>query len=157
VALSQVAVGDVVIHNKKPMFVIDADLPGKNLTVVDVYAGEQKQIIPTVNMFGFNFITKVISLMDMCGVNTATEDQPFGNMLPLLMMSGDNKNIDPMMLMLMMSNGNGNANMFNNPMMMYALMSGDKQIDPMMLFAMSGAFNAPHKCHKHNCGGENNG
>ena len=92
--------------------------------------------------------------MDMCGgANTATADQPFGNMLPLLMMSGDKgKSVDPMMLMLMMSNGGGNTNMFSNPMMMYALMGDDSKVDPMMLFAMSGAFNAPHKCHKHNCG-----
>ena len=150
VALSQVAVGDVVIHNRKPMFVIDADLPGKNLTVVDVCAGEQKQIIPTVNMFGFNFITKIVSLMDMCGgANTATADQPFGNMLPLLMMNGDSKNIDPMLMaMLMVPGSMSEGNMFSNPMMLYALMSGDKQIDPMMLFAMSGAFNnaAPKTC-----------
>ena len=141
VALSQVAIGDIVIHNRKPMFVVDADLPGKNLTVVDVCAGEQKTVIPTVNMFGFNFITKIVSLMDMCGgANTASAEQPFGNMLPLLMLNGDNKDIDPMMLMLMMGQSNG-MNFATNPMMLYALMNGDKTTDPMMLFALSGMMN----------------
>ena len=152
VALAQVSIGDIVIHNRKPMFVVDADLPGKNLTVVDVCAGEQKTVIPTVNMFGFNFITKIVSLMDMCGgANTASAEQPFGNMLPLLMLSGDNKDIDPMMLMLMMGQG-GNMNFAANPLMLYALMGGDKKIDPMMLFAMSGAFNQPQS-HVCNCKG----
>ena len=141
VALSQVAIGDIVIHNRKPMFVVDADLPGKNLTVVDVCAGEQKTVIPTVNMFGFNFITKIVSLMDMCGgANTASAEQPFGNMLPLLMLNGDNKDIDPMMLMLMMGQSNG-MNFATNPMMLYALMNGNKTTDPMMLFALSGMMN----------------
>lgn len=143
VALSQVAIGDIVIHNRKPMFVVDADLPGKNLTVVDVCAGEQKTVIPTVNMFGFNFITKIASLFDMCGgANTASAEQPFGNMLPLLMLNGENKDIDPMMMaMLMIPGSMADGRMFSNPLMLYALMGGDKKIDPMMLFAMSGMMN----------------
>lgn len=145
VALSQVAVGDVVIHNRKPMFVIDADLPGKNLTVVDVCAGEQKTVIPTVNMFGFNFITKIVSLFDMTGgAATATPDQPFGNMLPLMLMSGDNKDIDPMMLMMLMGGGDMSA-LAANPMMLYLMMKDgkNKDMDPLMLMLM---MNQPHTC-----------
>ncbi len=144
VALSQVAVGDVVIHNRKPMFVIDADLPGKNLTVVDVCAGEQKTVIPTVNMFGFNFITKIVSLFDMSGgMATASEAQPFGNMLPLMLM-GDNKDIDPMMLMMLMGGGDMSA-LTANPMMLYLMMKDGKgkDMDPLMLMFM---MNQPHKC-----------
>ena len=144
VALSQVAVGDVVIHNRKPMFVIDADLPGKNLTVVDVCAGEQKTVIPTVNMFGFNFITKIISLFDVTGgMTTASEAQPFGNMLPLMLM-GDNKDIDPMMLMMLMGGGDMSA-LTANPMMLYLMMKDGKgkDMDPLMLMFM---MNQPHKC-----------
>lgn len=154
VALSQVAVGDVVIHNKKPMFVIDADLPGKNLTVVDVCAGEQKTVIPTVNMFGFNFITKIVSLFDMTGgMATASEAQPFGNMLPLMLM-GDNKDIDPMMLMMLMGGGDMSA-MTENPMMLYLMMKDGKGKDTdlpmlMMLTHMSQmTHEAKCKCGKH--------
>ena len=146
VALSQVAVGDVVIHNRKPMFVIDADLPGKNLTVVDVCAGEQKTVIPTVNMFGFNFITKIVSLFDMAGgMATASEAQPFGNMLPLMLM-GDNKDIDPMMLMMLMGGGDMSA-LTANPMMLYLMMKDGKgkDMDPLMLMFMMNQ-NQPHKC-----------
>ena len=145
VALAQVAVGDVVIHNRKPMFVVDADLSGKNLTVVDVCAGEQKTVIPTVNMFGFNFITKIVSLFDMCGgVATASEAQPFGNMLPLMLMSGDNKDIDPMMLMMLMGGGDMST-LTANPMMLYLMMKDGKgkDVDPLMLMLM---MNQSHTC-----------
>ena len=144
VALSQVAVGDVVIHNRKPMFVIALDEVGKNLTVVDVCAGEQKTVIPTVNMFGFNFITKIVSLFDMSGgMATASEAQPFGNMLPLMLM-GDNKDIDPMMLMMLMGGGDMSA-LTANPMMLYLMMKDGKgkDMDPLMLMFM---MNQPHKC-----------
>jgi hypothetical protein len=134
--------GDVIIHNRKPMFVIDLPEKSNNVICIDVCAGEQKTVIPTTNMFGFNFITKIVSLFDFMGMDAPTAEQPFGNMLPLMMMS-DNKDFDPMMLMFMMNGGN--MNFADNPMMMYFLFKDNKDFDPMMLFAMSGAF-APHKC-----------
>ena len=83
VAISAVAIGDVIIHNRKPMFVVGLPTEDNNtFTCVDVYAGEQKQIIPTVNMFGFNFITKIVSLFNAIGDNAPSPDQPFGNMIP---------------------------------------------------------------------------
>lgn len=144
VALNDVAVGDVIIHNRKPMFVIGLNTDGSNnLTCIDVCAGEQKTIVPTVNMFGFNFITKIVSLFNMMGNGTPSPEHPFGNMLPFMLM-GDNKDIDPMMLMMMM---NGNAAM-NNPAMLYLMIKDNKDIDPMMFMFMSGAFNnpQPHVC-----------
>ena len=150
VALNDVAVGDVIIHNRKPMFVIGLNTDGSNnLTCVDVCAGEQKTIVPTVSPFGFNFVTKIVSLFNMMGNNTPSPDQPFGNMLPLMLMAGENKDIDPMMMVMFMS---GN-NMMNNPMMLYLLAKDNKDIDPMVFMAMSGMFNntQPHVC---SCGAQ---
>ena len=144
VAIKDICLGDVIIHNRKPMFVIDLPEKSNNVVCIDVCAGEQKIVIPTTNMFGFNFITKIVSLFDFMGMNMPTADQPFGNMLPLMMLSGDNKDIDPMMMMFMMNQGNMNFN--GNPMMMYFLFKDNKNIDPMMMFALSGAFNPPHQC-----------
>ena len=141
VALNDVTVGDVIIHNRKPMFVIGLSTDGSNsLTCVDVCAGEQKTIVPTVNMFGFNFITKIVSLFNMMGNGTPSPEHPFGNMLPFMLM-GDNKDIDPMMLMMMV---NGNAVM-NNPARLYFRFKDNKDIDPMMFMFM---FNntQPHVC-----------
>ena len=138
VAINTVAIGDVIIHNRKPMFVVGLPTEGNNtFTCVDVYAGEQKQIIPTVNMFGFNFITKIVSLFNAIGDNAPSPDQPFGNMLPFMLM-GDGKEIDPMMLTMMMM---PNSPVMNNPMMLYFMLKDNKDIDPMMLMIMSGMFN----------------
>lgn len=131
VAIADVKIGDIVIHNRVPMFVTAINENG-TFEVTDVRAGETKSIIPTRNMFGFNFMTKVVSLFGAF-TDAPTADQPFGNMLPFLMMD-DNKDIDPMMMFMMMNQG-GN-NMFSNPMMMYLLMKDNKDIDPMAMFLM---------------------
>lgn len=142
VAIHDVKVGDAVIHNHVPMFV--TEVHADTLTVVDVYAGEQKNIIPTKNMFGFNFITKVVSLFDMSGLGTPSADQPFGNMLPLLMM-GDGKDFDPMMLLMM--NGGTTGFDMSNPLMMYMLMKdGGKGSDMLPLLLMMGQNKPAYKC-----------
>lgn len=139
VALKEVKIGDIVIHNKVPVFVTAVE-EGK-LIAVDVRAGEEKSIIPTKNMFGFDFITKVVSVLDAVQ-GAPTPNEPFGNMLPFLMLQ-DGKMDKNMALMLMMNQGN---NVFaNNPMMLYFMMSNDgKDCDmlPLMLM-MNGGFAAP--------------
>lgn len=118
VAPSQVVAGDVIIHNKKAMFVLDKDENG--FVVVDPHAGEEKKVVPTSNCFNFNFVTKVVSMFDAFAA-APTPDAPFGNMLPLMMMDSNNKDFDPMMMMFMMNGGNM-GDVFSNPMMMYFLM-----------------------------------
>jgi hypothetical protein len=159
VPVSQVAIGDVVVHMRKPMFV--REIKGNVVSVVDIYNAEAKDILPVQSPFGFNFITKIVSLIDMSGANAET---PFGNMLPLLMMGEgqDFKDILPLMLMT-----GGNTNFAQNPLMLYALM-GDgnmKDILPFMFMMGNNPF-APaavvdgtchhedgaehHCCHNHN-------
>ena len=144
VAIADVKVGDIVVHNKVPMFVTAINENG-TFEVTDVRAGETKSIIPTRNMFGFNFMTKVVSLFGAF-TDAPTADQPFGNMLPFLMMSGDNKDIDPMLMFMMM--GQGGTNIMGNPMMLYFMMKDNKDFDPMMLMFM---MNQNHAC---TCGGK---
>ena len=152
VAIKDVAVGDVIVHNRKPMFVEGfTELGG--VMAVDPVAGERKEIMLTKSPFGFNFVTKVVSLFNMCGNPTPTMEQPFGNMLPLMLMGEEGGDIDPMMLMFMMNqNGGSNTNVFGNPMMMYFLMKDKDDIDPMMLMFM-GQSQTPCQC---NCGGTHN-
>ena len=159
VSVSQVAIGDVVVHMRKPMFV--REIKGNVVSVVDIYNAEAKDILPVQSPFGFNFITKIVSLIDMSGANAET---PFGNMLPLLMMGEgqDFKDILPLMLMT-----GGNTNFAQNPLMLYALM-GDgnmKDILPFMFmmgnnpFVSAAVVNGTchhedgaehHCCHNHN-------
>lgn len=140
VALSQVNKGDMIIHNCKPVYVTGKDESGK-LVVIDIFDGEEKMILPTRNMFGFNFATKVVSLMDMAGMGKPDAENPFGNMWMLAMM-GDGKDFDfKDMLMMQMMSGQFPTNGSMNAML--ALMMGDKgqDNDLMMAMVMSGMFN----------------
>ena len=93
-------------------------------------------------MFGFDFVTKIVTLIDFSSMNASAE-QPFGNLLPLMFLGENSGNMKEMLLMMMFMGGmNGtSANAFsfdmNNPLMLMALMGGSKDNDffPMMLMA----------------------
>lgn len=131
VAIKDVKAGDVVIHNRVPMFVVETH--ESTLKVIDIREGTEKEIYLTKSPFGFNFATKVVSLMDMTGAK-ADESNPFGNMLPFMLM-GENKDFDPMMLMLLGQNGSSAA-LTQNPMMMYFLMKDTNHKDMLPLLMM---------------------
>ena len=121
VAIKDVKVGDVIIHNRTPMFVVGFAENTGDLIAVDIRAGEKKTIMPMRNMFHFDFVTKIVSLFDMNGMTQPSPDMPFGNMLPLMMMSDDNKDMDmkDILMMSMLANGGNMSNM--NPMLLYFL------------------------------------
>lgn len=98
-ALKDVVVGDAIVHNGHIVFV--KQTRSNSLSVIDVTAGEVKKILPTKSIFGFDFVTKVVSLIDFSSM-AANEDNPFGNLLPLLMLSNNRHNSNlPLTLMLM--------------------------------------------------------
>lgn len=132
VAPSAVAVGDLILHNNVPVYVIDFENVANKtagIIVIDTDSNERKTILPVCNVFNFNFITKVVSLFNFgTGANslfgTPSADQPFGNILPMMMMSemfgkdsksGDKTDIFTMMMMSQMFAGGANpfANMFS--------------------------------------------
>lgn len=142
VAIKDVKVGDVIIHNRTPMFVVGFAENTGDLIAVDIRAGEKKTIMPMRNMFHFDFVTKIVSLFDMNGVTQPSSDMPFGNMLPLMMMSDDNKDMDmkDILMMSMLANGGNMSNM--NPMLLYFLASDETdgtsmkdKLLPMMLLS----------------------
>lgn len=106
VAIKDVTEGDAIIHNRHVMFVTKAR--GKTISVIDVTDGEIKKILPTKSMFGFDFVTKIVSLVDFTA-STANEDNPFGNMLPFLLLGNNDNNrsndILPLAFMLMNKDG----------------------------------------------------
>jgi hypothetical protein len=135
VAITDIAAGDVIIHNRYAMFV--TEVLENSLKVIDPAAGENKEIILTKNMFGFNFATKIISLFDNFGGIAADKDNPFGNMLPFLMMGeSDDQKFDPMMMCLLMNKGTLDM---NNPLMLMALCGNDNNMLPML--ALMGGLN----------------
>lgn len=115
VAIKAVRVGDVVIHNGYPCYVVEVH--ESTLKVVDISECAEKEICPVKSPFGFNFITKVMTPVNF---NSASADNPFGN-LGMMMMFANDGNIDPMMLMLM--SGQMGMDCSNDPMMTYAMLS----------------------------------
>ena len=124
VAIKDIKVGDVIIHEKRPMFVGMICKDG-DLSVVDIMSAERKVIMPVKNMFGFNYYIRVISLMDMGGEAVQpSEDNPFGNpmMFALLADEGGLDKLDPMMMFALMGGMGGNMKDMN-PMMLAMMLS----------------------------------
>jgi hypothetical protein len=138
VAIKDVAVGDMIIHSRVPMYVSAISADQKTITAIDVRAGETKTIMLARSPFGFNFVTKVVNLFGgMLADNAPSETNPFGNMWMFMMMSDDKDMKDMLPFMLMAQGGN----MMSNPMMMYMLMNdkdGDKDmLLPLMMMSMN--------------------
>lgn len=123
VAVKDIKVGDMIIHKHKPMFVTSID--NTNIEVIDILDSEIKSIIPTTNPFGFNFVTKIVSLVNFGG-SAPSPDQPFGNIMPMMIAStvlGDsdgegsmfeNMDMGKLFMLNMMTNGsNPFGNLFN--------------------------------------------
>ena len=128
VPASALKAGDIVLHAGKPVFVRHLGTGGNIVNVINYADATVVDIMPVKSPFGFDFFTKICSLVDFSQMN-ANSDNPFGNMLPFLLM-GDGKDIDPMMFLFM----GGNMN-FSNPMMLYFLMNQKDKSD-MLPFLM---------------------
>lgn len=140
VAIKDVKVGDMIIHDRKPVYV--SAINEKTLSVIDIRASEVTEILPISNMFGFDFVTKVVSILDYFGGFNASVDSPFGNILPFLMMSdGDTDNLLPFLLM----GNNGGANFANNPMLLYFLMKDKGEANDFLPFLFLNNNNASVK------------
>lgn len=140
VAKSNIQLGDFIFHagagwvrvidfDDEMNYFIEAEDPSNHAII---------KILPTRNMFGFDFYTKLIVPFDMGATfGGASASNPFG-MLPMLMMMSDKNKSgsgDNSMLMAMMMMQNGTMDFTSNPMMLYALL-GDKGGDNSMLMAM---------------------
>lgn len=137
VAPHTIRAGDMIVHQGKGMYVVADVCEGDTcVSVIDPRAGESKEILFTKSPFNFTFVTKLVSLLDMSGINANT-DNPFGNLWPLAMMGDKDCDAATMMAMMMMMNSEGCNFDMSNPMMMYALMSDDNKdmLLPMILMA----------------------
>lgn len=107
VAIKDLRAGDMVLHCSKPMYVQSVEEDG--IHCIDILNSEVKVVVPVTNMFGFDFVTKIVSLMNFNAAQPSAEN-PFGNLMPLMMMSsvmGDDSDNDfsKMMMMSMMMGG----------------------------------------------------
>lgn len=140
VAKNDIQIGDFIFHagvgwvrvidfDDEMNYFIEAEDPSNHEII---------KILPTRNMFGFDFYTKLIVPFDMGATfGGASASNPFG-MLPMLMMMSDKNKSgsgDNSILMAMMMMQNGTMDFTSNPMMLYALL-GDKGGDNSILMAM---------------------
>ena len=115
-SVSSVNPGDIVLHNNVPVFV--EEIKGNRFVVINPYEGTELTILPTLSPFGYNYVNVIVSLTEFFG--PATEDNPFGNLLPLLL-SGDNNSLMPLLMsgknledidpLILLACGNGNNNL----------------------------------------------
>lgn len=135
VGIDAVEAGDVIIFNRKPCFVFGFSEQG-DVIVIDIALGEKKTILPSKSPFNFNYITKIVSLVDnMLGGEAPSAENPFGNILPFMMMSEDNSSMKDMLPMMMLMNGNAGGIM--DPMMLYFMMKADEgDTDSMLPFLL---------------------
>lgn len=111
-AIKDLRAGDMVLHRGKPMYIQSIEEDG--IHCIDILNSEAKVIVPVTNMFGFNFVTKVVSLMNFNAAQPSAEN-PFGNLMPFMMMSsvmGDDSDNDFSKMMMMMSMMMGGSNPF---------------------------------------------
>lgn len=132
-ASKDVMIGDIIKH-KDAYVIVKGGTESGGIIAVNPFKSEEITIIPVKNMFGFNFVTKVVNVFgDMFKTSDVkpSEDNPFGNIMPFIMMSsmsedksfdgnGDNSMMKMMMLSQMM--GGQGMDFSKNPMMMYMFM-----------------------------------
>lgn len=138
VAPHTVRAGDMIVHQGKGMYVVADVCEGDTcVSVIDPRAGESKEILFCKNMFGFNYVTKLVSVLN--GFDNFTDfspssEDPFGNMWMLALLSDENENEDlsssilPLMLMSQFNpSANTDKNNFNmNNPLMWILLSNKK-------------------------------
>lgn len=148
VAINDVAVGDIIVHMSIPMFVVGKAEDGKAVIAVDPVSGERKEIMLTKSPFGFNFVTKVVNFLG--NAFNADANNPFGNLGLMMMLSEDGNGVKDMLPLMLMANG-GNIDM-SNPLMIYALMSGDGKMGDMLPLMLMMSANKPAVTHECHCG-----
>lgn len=120
VAANTLKAGDIIRHMNKYVVVVDFYEEDNTIKIADPMAGEEKVLIPTKNMFGFNYFTKIVNVFE--GFKTEPNaENPFGNLMPLILADGSFDSTT-MLAMMMMQNGTF-TDMMSNPFMMMALLN----------------------------------
>lgn len=145
VAVSQVRVGDVIINASNYVTVTNVH-PDGTFTVVDPKASEQKIAIPAKNMFGFDFVTKIMYPFE--NMVQPSDDNPFGLNPMTMMMLSDGADMDmSTILALSMMNGN-NGMMDQNMLIPLMLMGNGKSSNKDGLILAMAMMNQPHPTKK---------
>lgn len=130
-ALANIAAGDVIVHNKENEYVVVKEVTKTAIVAIAPDRNEIVTIVPQKSIFGFDFYTKIVSPMAMMAGN-ATNDNPFGNILPFMLMGDGEVDKDTMLMLAMCNGGAANQNM-----MLPLMLMGDKDNDNTAMIAMA--------------------
>lgn len=145
VAVSQVRVGDVIINASNYVTVTNVH-PDGTFTVVDPKASEQKIAIPAKNMFGFDFVTKIMYPFE--SMVQPSDDNPFGLNPMTMMMLSDGADMD-MSTILALSMMNGNSGIMDQNMLIPLMLMGNgKSSNKDGLILAMAMMNQPHPTKK---------
>lgn len=123
VAIKDVKIGDILRH--MDMYVVVKDFyDDGTIAAICPQTSTEVTVIPMQNMFGFNYVTKIMNMFEGFA---ASAEQPFGDMnamLPFMLMGDKTSNGFNMkdFFMLSMMSGNGGMDFASNPMLMMAMM-----------------------------------
>lgn len=133
-AVKDIVAGDAIVHHNHIVFV--KNIKGNKIKVIDVTSGEEKKIIPAKSVFGFDFVTKVISLFDFLK-DTADTDNPFGNMLPFMLMNNQKSNDAlPLVMAMMLQNKRLDSASIMVPMALCSQQMDSQSILPLAMMLM---------------------
>lgn len=123
VAAKDIKAGDIIKHLSTYVVVKAINEDGSISAIAPIKA-EEICIIPTKNLFGFNYYSKVMNFFD--GILKPTDENPFGNPMMLMMLFGDkmdfNGDMKSMLPLLLLNNQNGDMkDLMSNPLFFLAM------------------------------------
>lgn len=123
VAAKDIKNGDIVKHLNTYVVVKEVNEDG-TISAISPIKAEEIIIIPTKNMFGFNYYSKVFNLFE--GAFKPDAENPFGNPMALMMLFGENGGFNgdmkSMLPLLLLNNKDVNTSeILSNPLFFLAL------------------------------------
>ena len=123
VAAKDIKEGDVIKH-LNTYVVVKSVNEDNTISAISPIKAEEICIIPTKNLFGFNYYSKVMNFFD--GMMAPDVENPFGNPLMLMMLFGNEKDfggdMKSMLPLLLLNNQNGDTkDLMSNPLFFLAL------------------------------------
>jgi hypothetical protein len=108
VGINDVKKGDIIRHPVENKFIYVRSIGSNFIEAIDPTINEVVNLIPEKSIFGFDFYTKVITITNIFN-NTASNETPFGNILPFLFMSDNISDTLPMIMLMNEKNSNMNT------------------------------------------------
>ena len=134
VSIKDVKAGDIIKVNSEFLIVEKVQKDSNKIEVICPSDRQIKIIIPEKNIFGFDFVSKIVSILDENILGTPDKDNPFGNNFLMYVMMQENFSKNEMLPLLMMSNS---INFEENPWMLFLFSDSSNSNNLLSLLLMN--------------------